>query len=97
MLDAAVEQKAVSNYSIGFQVFYISGLSGTKSIENNENMIDIDDHLLLKRNKKDFDIALYRFQRMEKKQEKLQNLRSQFEKDKEKIRIMKENRKFKPY
>lgn len=97
MLDAAVEQKAVSNYSIGFPVFYISGLSGTKSIENNENMIDIDDHLLLKRNKKDFDIALYRFQRMEKKQEKLQNLRSQFEKDKEKIRIMKENRKFKPY
>jgi len=73
-----------------------SSISGTSSMKNNGNMIDIDDQLLLKRNKKDFDIALYRFQRLEKKQEKLQNLRSQFEKDKLKIRKMKENRKFKP-
>jgi ribosomal RNA-processing protein 7 len=49
-----------------------------------------------KKNKGSVEISLYRFQNMEKKKEKLETLRDQFQKDKEKIAKMKGDRKFKP-
>lgn len=43
------------------------------------------------------EIPLYSFQQMEKKKGKIELLREQFQKDKEKIKMMKQQRKFKPF
>lgn len=67
-------------------------------VKKRKNPTDISEIAKKTKKKKNTELKnFYRFQFREEKRNRLAQLREQFEKDKEKIKKMKEQRKFKPF